>query len=175
MFARLVGWVLPYAWPIAAAAGLALLGAVGVQSYQIKSLKLEAAVTARNHAQQRADQESTARIASENFRRTEADLRARVDFAQGKYDALQQSHTATLAAHRASDSQLRNQLAAYAAGSREPTDHSCAPERERAEALGLLLADGVRLQDQLAADAEAASDAVRALIAAWPKPEAASP
>lgn len=34
--------LLPYAWPIAAAAGLALLGTVGVQAYQIRGLKLEA-------------------------------------------------------------------------------------------------------------------------------------
>lgn len=165
----MIGWLLARAWPLAAALGVSMLGVIGVQAYQIRGLKLEAAVTARNHAQQRAEQESTARVASENFRRTEAELRARVDSAQGNYDALQTKHAGTLAAHRASDGQLRNQLAAYASGSRDPADHTCAAERERAEALGLLLADGVRLQNELAGHAEAASDSVRALKAAWPK------
>ncbi len=161
--------LLAYAWPIAAAAGLALLGAVGVQAFQIRGLKLEAATVARNHAQQRADQESTARVASENFRRIEADLRARADLAQGNYDALQQKHAVTLSAHRAADGKLRDQLAAYASGGGGAPGDACTAERERAKALGVFLADGVRLQEELAGHAENASDGVRALIEAWPK------
>lgn len=170
MIARLVGWVLPYAWPIGAAAGLALLGGLGWQTVQAS--KWERAFLSERlvRTEEHRVAEEAARIASENYRREEAASRARVKTAEGKYDALQQSHTATLAAHRASDSQLRNQLAAYASGSREPTDHSCAAERERAEALGLLLADGVRLQNELAGHAESASDSVRALKEAWPRP-----
>lgn len=164
----IISKLLAYAWPIAAAAGVALLLALGAQTLRLASVKTDLANEQRARAQDRADAETAARIASENYRREEAAAAARVETAEGKYDALQQNHTATLAAHRAVDNQLRNQLAAYASGS-GATSNTCTAERERAQSLGVLLADGVRLQEELARDAEAANDAVRALLEAWPE------
>jgi len=114
------------------------------------------------------ERETEARVASENFRRTEADLRARVDTAEGKYAALQTQHVAALAAARRDSDRLRDQLANYA-GSSLPADAACAADREHARTLGQLLSESVQLQEALAGDAEVNADAVRALLEAWPK------
>lgn len=162
-----IEWIKTYAIYLLLASTAAGFAWGGIQTARISSLKLDAAKVAQKAATERADRETEVRVASENYRRTEADLRARVDTAEGKYDALQNQHAATLAAHHATDDQLRSQLATFARGNPAP-GNTCAAESARAEALGVLLSDGLRLQEGLAGDAEAASDAVRALKAAWP-------
>lgn len=69
---------------------------------------------------------------------------------------------------------LRDALAAYAAGA-ATRDASALTDRERADALGALLGEAVRVADEAVsvateatAAAESAGDAVRALKRAWP-------
>jgi hypothetical protein len=140
----------------------------GLYGYHKGKVKTEA-VAAQKALAIASQRETEARVASENYRRLEADLRDKADTAKRKYDAIQVQHVATLAAAKRDTGKLRDQLAAYASGGAAPGD-SCATERSRAEALGVLLANGLRLQDELANGAETASDSVRALEEAWPKP-----
>ena len=150
--------------------GLCAAGVIGTGAgvYGYFKGKAKAEATAQAKANKLAlDAEVTARIASENFRRQTQEMQTRVDAAERNYEKLKSQNASIVAAHRISDSKLRDQLSAYASGS-SPSGESCAAERGRAETLGVLLAASVRLQTELAAGAETASDSVRALKEAWP-------
>lgn len=75
-------------------------------------------------------------------------------------------HARTVVALRADADQLRGAVAAFAAGG--GAEDSLASCRGRADALGVLVSDGLRVQDQLAAGAEACGTDLRAVLAAWP-------
>jgi hypothetical protein len=68
---------------------------------------------------------------------------------------------------RADADRLRGDLAAFA-GAGGAADDSLAACRDRAAALGLLVADGLRVQERIAEGAEACGSDLRAVLAAWP-------
>jgi hypothetical protein len=63
---------------------------------------------------------------------------------------------------------VRNELTEYASGRREPSGDSLEACQRRARAIGDVLGEALRLQDELAGDAEAEAANARSLLAAWP-------
>jgi dienelactone hydrolase len=120
-----------------------------------------------------ADRARDALAESEKNRATEAALRGAVERQRIIYDALQQKHTVALAGQRAAladAGKLRDDIAAYASGGGGTPDNPGPSASARAAALGVLLADALRTGAESAAGAETSGDAVRALLAAWPRP-----
>lgn len=155
-----------------AASGLALalvasLAWGGMQTARLSASKRDAAEVKAAWAQDKANALALALKTSEEYRAKEAEDQAKIKQGETDYAALQAKHAATVAAYRASDKQLRNDLATYASGGALASD-SIAACRSRAETLGVLVSDGLRLQTELAAGAESAGDSVRALLTLWP-------
>jgi ribosomal protein S17E len=75
---------------------------------------------------------------------------------------------AELARTRTERDGLRDQIAGYAAGGRNAASDTVGACRERAKTLGRLLDDGLRVQEELAAGAEACGADLRAVLKAWP-------
>ena len=113
-----------------------------------------------------------AETASENYRRNEADMRARVDAAEQTLALRKADHAKELASVRAAADadarSLRASFAALAAGGATPSDTS-APDGGCADAAGRLLGEALQTAGELAADAEGLADTVRALQHAWPE------
>ena len=111
-------------------------------------------------------------VVQEKYRATETALREAVERQRIIYDALQQKHSTDLAGQRAAladAGRLRIDITAYASGSGRTPDNPGPSDSARAAALGLLLADALRASAESTAGAESAGDAVRALLAAWPR------
>lgn len=69
--------LLSYAWPIAASTGIAMLGTIGVQAYQIRGLKLEAAQSLAKATQAaRTKEQEWAIIYQETTNAKETELRS---------------------------------------------------------------------------------------------------
>lgn len=64
---------------------------------------------------------------------------------------------------------VRGQLAAFATAGRPAAEDSLAACRDRASALGDVLAEALRVESELAADAEDRAADARALLEAWPR------
>ena len=73
-----------------------------------------------------------------------------------------------LARARTERNGLRDQLRDAAAGGRGPTEDSIAACRGRADALAVLLDEGVRVQEEIATGAETCSTDLRTVLRAWP-------
>jgi hypothetical protein len=168
VIARLLSWFMPYLWPAVAAAGVSLMLWGSVQTYRVRIAKAETVEVRNAMAVERANATAAALKAQTEYRALEAQMQAIKEQAQHEYDAAQTRNATALAAARAGADKLRNQLAAYAAGSGEASSDSVAACGQRAAALGQLLAEALRLDAERAADAEDSADAVRALLAAWP-------
>lgn len=120
----------------------------------------------------RANQTKVALDAATKYRAHEAELATKVKEAQHDYTELQASHARTIVAERAAlaeSGRLRGEIAAYAAGGGGTAGDTCTPERERAIALGQLLAEALRADAESSNDAEANADAVRTILKAWPQ------
>ena len=132
------------------------------------------AVGHAEYVQLHDDMTSKALAAEADFRKREADMQARVTTAEESYAQLQTQHAHVLVAQRdllAERGQLRQQIAAYAAGPAGgggSAPDTAAAASERAAALGGLLAEALRADAESAAAAEGNADAVRTLLAAWP-------
>lgn len=168
------------------AVGAALLAALGAQTVRLAGAeKAEAraeaaastarAATAdvrRQWAEQAAAAASAGLAASERNRALGAELQRTKEEAEHarKVDRAAAARTAAgLAAERDG---LRRQLAAYAAGPAGrggAANDSLAACRDRADTLGRLLGEGLRIQDELAGGAEAEAGNVRALLSSWPR------
>jgi len=118
------------------------------------------------------DHNAAMALASENYRRSEADWRAQVDAARTLYTERQAQHETELAsvrAARAADAgRLRIALAALAASGGASAPDPAASAGDCAATAGQLLETGLRVQADLAAGAESAADAYRAMREAWP-------
>ena len=120
-------------------------------------------------AQYREAAASATALASENYRRLEQALFAKVKEAQDALDKERKAHAriaADLHRTRTERDGLRDQISGYASGGSAPD--SVASARERAATLARLLGESLRLQEELAGDAEALAADVRALQAGWP-------
>lgn len=108
--------------------------------------------------------------ASERARATEAALRQQKDEAQ-RNGQIEKDRSARVASRlRTERDSLRNDLAAYASGAADDTLGAC---RDRATALGVVLARALRTAEICAGHAETASSDVRTLRRAWPVDQAA--
>ncbi len=168
----------PFRLAIGASVAIAAVGTAVVWLHGRESAA-DARGYARGHAEAvalRADYETKAAGAAEDYRQREAALQARATTAEERYAALQPQHARLLVAQRdllAERGQLRNAIAAYAAGSGGAAPDTAAAASERAAALGGLLAEALRADAESAAAAEGNADAVRAILAAWPSDGAA--
>jgi len=80
-----------------------------------------------------------------------------------------------LAAAVARTDRMRNQLAAVATGGRTEAEDTVAACRARADALGVVLETALRAHRVCELDAEDLASGLRAMQAAWPRDEVASP
>lgn len=154
---------------------LVLVALLGVQTVRLAGAQAETFKVRSQWDAQRAEQESTARVAGENYRRREQELQDQLVEANHALQVEKDRGAAAAAGQRAADERVRHVIATYAGGGGQPPAPACAPERERAETLGDLLAEDLQLQDELAEAAEGASADVRALLAAWPRSQRSGP
>lgn len=115
--------------------------------------------------------------ASDAYRRLEQTLNARIQEAQNallKERAASTQVVAALNRARTERNGLRDQISAYAAGSGRPGEDSVTACRDRAQALGSLLDEALRVGEESAGDGEQCEAGVRALLKAWPSSSAAS-
>ena len=120
---------------------------------------------------------AVAASAAADYRNRERELQARVETAEDRYARLQTEHARALVAQRdllADRGRLRDEIAAYAAGSGRTAPDTVAAASERAATLGVLLAEALRADAESAAAAEGHADAVRALLNAWPSERGAA-
>ncbi len=169
MIARLLSWFMPYLWPALAAAGVSLMLWGSVQTYRVRIAKAETVEVQNLRTLEKAQATATALKAQTEYRALEAQMQALKEQAQHEYNAAQTRNATALAAARAGADRLRNQLAAYASGAGEASGDSLAASNQRAATLGRLLAEALQAGAERAADAEDSADAVRALLAAWPR------
>jgi hypothetical protein len=163
---------IPLPYRLAAGAAALALAAAGVLWFG--SHKFDAGVASQQAKQAVIDleREHVATAASEDFRRVETEYREIIAIQKANYDALQQKHAQALGVQRdllADAGRLRNDIAAYAAGSGGTAPDTAASASARAAALGGLLAEALRADAECAEGAESASDAVRTLLASWPR------
>lgn len=119
-----------------------------------------------------ANANAAAAIASENYRRSEAEWQDKIAKAQTSYTERQAQHETELASVRAAAAadvgKLRRALSRVAASGAAPSD-STPSTGDCASAAGELLGQGLQLSAELARDAETNADAYRALLAGWPR------
>ena len=124
-----------------------------------------------------AEHNAAATAASDAYRRLEQALNARIQEAQ---DALFKERAASakvvVALNRARTERngLRDQINSYAAGGGSAANDSVTACRDRAQALGTLLDEALRVSEESAGDGEQCEAGVRALLKAWPSATAAS-
>lgn len=120
-----------------------------------------------------ANANAAAAIASENYRRSEAEWQDKIAKAQTNYTERQSQHETELASVRAAAAadvgKLRRALAARVAASGPASADPAASASDCAGTAGPLLEAGLRVQAELAAGAEREADAVRTLLEAWPR------
>lgn len=151
-------------------AGLGMVGA-GVQGY---AKGKRAATLERNVHWQgvvdklQADAHAALQAAEDRTRAVEETNRLRRQGADDEQERERAATRAALAAVAADRDRLRQQLAAAATGGVQAADDSVAACRDRAEALGGVLADALRAHAECTAEAEDLAAGVRALRAAWP-------
>jgi hypothetical protein len=146
-----------------------LLSIIGVQTVRLRTAEVHLAEVQKAWAVSRAEAAETASKETEKYRKLEQQMAAVKEQAQNEYNASQRKNAAALAAARAGNDKLRDQLAAYAASSGGPTEDTVAACSSRAAALGGLLAKALQSDADRTRDAEDNGDAVRALLAAWPR------
>lgn len=159
-------------WLIAGAAFVSVVLWGGVQTKRLGWAKAETQEVRNAWTLEKAQLTATALDAATKYRAHEAELTAKVKGAQDEYNALQGKHARAIVAERAAlaeSGKLRGEIAAYASGGGTAPGDTCTPERDRAIALGQLLAEALRVSAEGAAEAEANGDAVRALLSSWPR------
>lgn len=186
----MIGWIANLAGPWRVYAELAiavvLVGAWGVQTNRLHAAqvaearadgrtavaKSETAEVRQKWAQQAAEAASAGLAASERNRQLSAELARTKEEAEHALQTDRDAAARTAAALAAERDGLRKQLTAYAAGpagDRGPANDSLAACVDRADRLGNLLVEGVRVQEDLANGAEAEARNVRTLLSSWPR------
>ena len=183
----MISWILgrlgSYLWPVVGAAFVAVTLAAGVQTKRVTWAKAETQQVKDVAMLDRAQRTQVALDATEKVRVLENEYRAKLEEANHALSAENDKNTATrLALDRAnraladSDNRLRDALTSYASGSGLTPSVAAASASQRAAALGTILAEAIRLDDEamqleaeLAEAAESASADVRALMLAWPR------
>ena len=158
---------------IAALSALTVYDRVGlaVADQQISSLQAE-------YSKNKAQWESEKLAAAESARAQEAaqrlreqNLTTRLQDAETQLESQREDLRRTAAAlsrTRTERDGLRDQIAGYASGGAAAADTLTAA-RNRADRLGRLLGESLRVQEELAGGAESEAANVRALLGGWPK------
>lgn len=158
---------------------LALSAAMGAglvwQTLQLASANVaraqaekETEAAKRGRVEDAVKHERVSRETMQAYRELESALTATIRKAEHA-QAVEKAESERVAAGlRAERDRLRDDIAAFAAGGRSPTEDTLAACRERAAALGALLEDGLQVQIDLAAAASTHAADVRALRASWP-------
>ena len=157
-------------WPAVGIAGIAMAGAVGVQTLRLDHVRVALSETKAAWSADRAHAQEVALAKVAEYRSREQAWQAKVTTAEESYAALQTEHAKAIVSQRAAladAGRMRDTIAAYARGS-SPAVDTAAAASERAAVLGLLLATALRADGESAIDAESNADAVRAVLAAWP-------
>lgn len=144
---------------------LVLAALLGIQTVRLAGAQAEVDKVRAQWSAQRAEQESTARAAGENFRRREQELQDQLVEANHALQVEKDRGAAAAAGQRAADERVRNVIATYAADGGQPPAPACVAERERATALGSLLGESLRVQEELAGAAESTASDLRAMLA----------
>lgn len=182
MISALLLRLAPWKWIGVGLVMLGLVGVIGVDRIQIAGLRTVVADGKRAMSDLLREQARAAFVASEGYRKKEAADRQRVEDSENAYRTAQAEWAKRLArevsqsrAAIADNDGLRADLASFARG-RDPASDTVAAAGERAAALGLVLAEALRLEDEtllVAAEAtggaESNGDAVRTLLSAWPR------
>lgn len=158
------------AWVPAALILLATL-VCSVLLHQRQAARLDAAMVRATMATMQAQTSEAARMATAAYRELEQASFARVQEAQRVLDterAKNRRIAADMERVRTERDGLRDQIATYAGGG-DASGDTVTAARDRADTLGRLLSESLRVQGELAADAESEAANVRALLSAWPK------
>lgn len=106
--------------------------------------------------------------AADQYRALESSMQRQKEVAEHARQTEQAANARVLAGLSSQLASVRSELSAYASGSREPSGDSLETCLRRARALGDVLGEALRVQDELAGDAEAEAANARSLLAAWP-------
>jgi hypothetical protein len=174
---NLIAALIPWRWFIC---GSVFVLGLGCEEFRIGLLRHEftelGAVLQRERtdaAEARAAAEKTAREASDKYRATEAHYIKQLEESRNARLHDEMVNNRAIAQFTAERSRLLSFIRAYAGGG-NPADDTLAAARDRADTLGSLLAEALRVQEELAGDAERESADARSLLAAWPAPEDAT-
>lgn len=182
LLGKITGFFSTYLLDLALAVIVALALWGGVQTHRVTLAEAKTVKVQNAWDLDKAQRTQVALAAQTAFRAKEQGWQAQLTKAQGDYDALRTQDAQKLAAYAASsraaladNGKLRGQLAAFAAGGGAAGQDTVAAASGRAAALGLLLADALRLDDEAllagsesAGAAESTGNAVRTLLKAWP-------
>lgn len=159
-------------WWIVGAAFASVLLWGGVQTTRLGWAQAEIQEVKDAWTLDKANRTNAALVATSQFRAKELQLQAKVEESQHAYNELQAKHAQAIVAERAAlaeSGKLRGEIAAYASGGSTAPGDPCTSERDRAIALGQLLAEALRVSAEGANDAETNADAVRTLLKGWPQ------
>lgn len=162
-----------HATTIRMVAAAALAAALGVQTLRIAHLQERLAVQQSQYskaAQEAAEMQSKTEA---EYRKREAALQSKVDEASNELNTEKSKNSRALAAALRDADSLRRRLSAYAAGPVDAAADSVASCRDRADRLGLGLAEVLRDYAAATSDAESGAAHARALLRAWPSATAA--
>lgn len=183
IFSWVVGKLGSWLWPVIGLAALGLSLALGVQTKRLSWAKAETQQVRDAWTLDTAQRTAVALDAATKYLAHSQALQDQVKAEQHAYIELEKHGAerlakalATSSAALADNARMRGDLAAYAAGGGAAGGDTAAAASQRAAALGLLLAEAFRLDDEAllvaaesAGAAESGGNAVRALLAAWPK------
>ena len=173
------GWL----WGAAGALLLSLVTWGGAEHWRANHNAAETQECVNANALDRANQTAVALDAATKYLAHSQALQTQVKEANDELSSLRKAHAARLvravaAASRdlADNARMRDELAVFAAGGGAAGGDTAASASARAAALGLLLAEALRLDDETllagaeaAGAAEAQGDNVRALLKTWPQ------
>lgn len=153
----------------ACAAGVSVYGAVKYHRGKTEGIAQDRKRSDAIIAQMLAEASTALAAANAREAALNAHWQAQLKEAQDAATQQLQLNARRLAAERAASGELRQQLAAYAAGGATESGDSIAACRERAAALGVVVAATLLpALAECAATAEDHAAGVRALLAAWP-------
>lgn len=163
-------------WAELALAGV-LVSATGAQTWRLHTSQADAAtakaataLVAQKWAEQVAAGTRAAFEASEKNRALEAQFTRQAQEAKDARDHDLQANARVVAGLATQRDELRNKLTAFARGGSGGgglTDDTVAAARARAEALGDVLAEALRAEEDATADAEDAAADARSLYDGW--------
>lgn len=172
---EILSWFNPTKWLVLAGfiASIWAAHAFDVHRHEVKARADGANSIQVKWDAEKLTQQAQSLQAERDHRAKESELQSRVDDSKRKYDDLQSKHApalASLAATRADNSKLRNQIDNFTSGAYRPANEdSLAACRADAATAGRVLGEALQASGENAAANEVLGDSVRTLLEAWPK------